>query len=431
MTNTTMGSCLTRMLVPLALLLATACSELTNVDAPDVTEPSSLANAEGALVHRTGAIAQFAKGFAAQALFTGLMSDELGDRDGGNLNADQRKVTPAQDGRYPYLALSTSRINSLIAIEDLQQYAPTPAWRIGELFAYVGYAELFFAENMCSGVPLGTVVDGTPDNGPALTRSALIAQALAHFDSAAQYAADNDSITNLIRIARGRALLDSGDVAAAAAAVDDVPRSYRFDILYSTDALQTNTVYAYVGQQKIATVSEREGINGLDFVSADDPRVPTQNIGPGATSGDVYTFLPYSSLASPIVLASGVEAALIKAEAELAADHVNEWANTLNTLRQTAITPAIPALTADSTTTASPALREIVMFRERAFWMFGTGHRHGDLRRLVRQYGRDVETVFPTGLYQSSGLLYGPDVTFVPSGEEANPAFSGCIDRDP
>ena len=49
MTNTTTGSRLMRTLMPLALLLAAACSELTKVDAPDVTQPSSLANAEGAL----------------------------------------------------------------------------------------------------------------------------------------------------------------------------------------------------------------------------------------------------------------------------------------------------------------------------------------------------------------------------------------------
>jgi len=29
-----------------------------------------------------------------------------------------------------------------------------------------------------------------------------------------------------------------------------------------------------------------------------------------------------------------------------------------------------------------------LLFRERAFWFFLTGHRQGDLRRLIRQYGR-------------------------------------------
>ena len=37
-----------------------------------------------------------------------------------------------------------------------------------------------------------------------------------------------------------------------------------------------------------------------------------------------------------------------------------------------------------------------LLFRERAFWFWLTAHRLGDLRRLVRQYGRGAETVFPT-----------------------------------
>ena len=37
------------------------------------------------------------------------------------------------------------------------------------------------------------------------------------------------------------------------------------------------------------------------------------------------------------------------------------------------------------------------MFRERAFWLYLSGHRLGDLRRMVRQYGRSADAVFPGG----------------------------------
>ncbi len=50
------------------------------------------------------------------------------------------------------------------------------------------------------------------------------------------------------------------------------------------------------------------------------------------------------------------------------------------------------------------------LFAERAFWLFATGHRLGDMRRLIRQYGRDPETVFPTGDWFKGGLTYGTDV---------------------
>jgi hypothetical protein len=71
------------------------------------------------------------------------------------------------------------------------------------------------------------------------------------------------------------------------------------------------------------------------------------------------------------------------------------------------------------------------MFRERAFWLFMTGHRLGDLRRLIRQYGRGAETVFPTGAYHKDNLMRGTDVNIViPISERNNPNFHGCLDRN-
>jgi hypothetical protein len=68
--------------------------------------------------------------------------------------------------------------------------------------------------------------------------------------------------------------------------------------------------------------------------------------------------------------------------------------------------------------------------------LFGTSHRLGDLRRLIRQYGRDAESVFPTGDYNplgaAAGTLYGTDVNLpVPFEETNNPKYSGCLDRAP
>jgi hypothetical protein len=48
---------------------------------------------------------------------------------------------------------------------------------------------------------------------------------------------------------------------------------------------------------------------------------------------------------------------------------------------------------------------------------------------MVRQYGRDPESVFPTGEYHKAGN-YGTDVNFPISGDERNnPNFTECIDR--
>jgi len=79
----------------------------------------------------------------------------------------------------------------------------------------------------------------------------------------------------------------------------------------------------------------------------------------------------------------------------------------------------------------SPDARIDLLFHERAFTLFATSHRLGDMRRLVRQYGRDAESVFPTGAYHKDGLTFGTDVNFlVPTPEKNNPKFTGCLNRD-
>jgi hypothetical protein len=122
------------------------------------------------------------------------------------------------------------------------------------------------------------------------------------------------------------------------------------------------------------------------------------------------------------VLASGIEARLIEAEAQLNGGSPGDALNTLNQLRATAITPAMPPLT------LQPDFDSQVdqLFRERAFWMFATGHRQGDLRRLIRQYGRQPESVYPTG-QSRPGVFYGPQVVFVPDATAINnPAYTAC-----
>jgi hypothetical protein len=113
------------------------------------------------------------------------------------------------------------------------------------------------------------------------------------------------------------------------------------------------------------------------------------------------------------VLASGVEARLIEAEAALQAGDPATWLATLNALRTDGtfdVTPMSPpdtmwhaggAAAAGLAPLADPGTaggRVDLLFRERAFWLYLTGYRQGDLRRLIRQYGRTPDQVYPTGL---------------------------------
>jgi len=118
-----------------------------------------------------------------------------------------------------------------------------------------------------------------------------------------------------------------------------------------------------------------------------------------------------------VAIATGTEARLIQAEAALKAGDYPTALGILNALRggagMSALTPAV----------GTPAQVD-QLFRERAFWLFATGHRMGDLRRLVKQYGRSQASVFPSGPY-FKGTDYGDQVAFpVPQTEENNPNFS-------
>ena len=71
-----------------------------------------------------------------------------------------------------------------------------------------------------------------------------------------------------------------------------------------------------------------------------------------------------------------------------------------------------------------------VLFREKAFWTFSRGQRLGDLRRLIRQYGRTEDNTFPSGDHYK-GNTYGDDVNLpVPQAEQNNENFTECLNRN-
>lgn len=423
-----------------ALLVAlgsATCDSLTDVNATDIVGPASLANANGAATLYAGAVGSFTDAFAvgsrSQMISTGLVSDEFFSGHPVSVWSDYDfRVFPEPGEAQPYTDLQKARISGLQAIGPLQEFAPSPPARIGEVFAYIGYIETFLGENMCSGIPLGALVNDEPVLGEPLTTAQMLERSVASFDSATSYAVDDTRIANLAMVGRGRALLNLGRFGDAAAAVAAVPTTFSFATSHST-ALQINGYYTAGFVSRGAVVADREGTNGLDFRSANDPRVPWRAAGKGNDSiVDHFQFMRYSSPSSPVVLASGVEARLIETEAAYHANPDNSspagtgWLGILNSLRATMINPPLIPLSDPG----SRAAREDLIFRERAFWLYGTGHRHGDMRRLVRQYGRDAESVFPTG-FNRPGIPYGTDVNLAPPATQRNnPSYNGCLDRN-
>jgi hypothetical protein len=176
-------------------------------------------------------------------------------------------------------------------------------------------------------------------------------------------------------------------------------------------------------------VYDQEGTNGLNYVSAEDLRVQGDS-GIGSDNNTESWFpSKYPSFESSIPTADYLEAQLIIAESELQAGGFAPMTDRLNALR------ALYGLPEDIDAPGDAVSGADLLFRERAFWLYATGHRLGDMRRLIRQYGRDPEAVFPTGEYFKGGLTYGTDVNLpLPRREQNNPNLpdtpDGCLDRN-
>ena len=166
---------------------------------------------------------------------------------------------------------------------------------------------------------------------------------------------------------------------------------------------------------------------------------PAGSAGNGFTSSiPLFVTAKYPDRKAPFRLASGVEARLIEAEAAMRAGDAAGFLTGLNAARANARVfaantttppPDRPAQFTAASIPVSATAQQDLLFRERAYHFFLEGQRLPDLRRLVRQYGRTEDQVFPTGQYFRGGV-YGDDVNFpIPFEEINNPSFNACIDR--
>lgn len=449
-----------------SLLPLAGCNDPLRVTDPDILTPGQLDDPATLPTVRAGALGDFSLAYSGDGsdgsggvegviMYGGLLADEWINSETFptriEVDARRTQVTNADLDLW-FRTLSRARRSVENAAGRFAALAPTdPGYP--EMLALSGFAYLFFAENFCSGVPVSQAApDGTLSYGDPLTTTQLLDSAIARFDSALAVSGDAD-MSNLASVGKGRALVDRGSWAAAAAAVSGVPTSFSYVLEHSenTDRENNGVFKANVPDQRYS-VADVEGVNGFPFMTVADPRTPIvldpAEVGfDGATP--LYANLRYGDRKSSITLGTGVEARLIEAEAALQTGDTlagGGFYTSLNQPRANAAdrpyfdnttrlgTPAIgvlPGLTPASATAAGGAVN--LLFNERARWLWLTAHRLSDLRRQIRQYGRLADDVFPTGPYFKAQFTdYGVDVNFpIPIDEENNPNFAQCIDRNP
>ena len=444
----------------LPLLGCSSPDDFLAVTDPDIINPANVASAAGADAVRLGALARLNSSTSGSTLTTsgqeslfmlgGLFADEYNNGDSfiARQEVDQRVIT-IQNGFLTDAnrAMHRARLAAQQAIGLLAKYNPTgPAANVAEMYFVQAYIETLMAEHYCNGLIFSSVVDGVEQYGSPITTQAAFELALAHADSGLALITGTTTqdvkIKNVLQVTKGRILMNLNRYADAAAAVAGVPTSLQYTVQHTaaTNPNQQNQLWAYNTNAKRYSVSNLEGGNGLNFATANDPRLPVclggdaacRTLGVTTNARDdltspIYVQRLWTANTSPVTIVSGVEARMIEAEAQLKAGQPAAAIATLNAARST-----VPGLT-PLTDPGTDAARVDLVFRERAFWMFSTGHRTGDLRRLIRQYGRAANTVFPTGPWHKGGT-YGGDVTIpIPQAEQNNPnlpsSATTCIDR--
>lgn len=428
-----------------------ACThdQLLGVQTPDIIDVGVAQSPAGAQTFRVSAIGNFARFIGGDLngssplglnLTGGMLADEIFSARAGTEPMDNRNINPNSFPIDTWTQVGNSYTRVVRAINLLKKYPPASGLndQLAELHAQEGFIFTIVAEDYCSGVPFWDGVEGEIINTVTLSTSDMYNRAKAQFDSALSLATAGTSTAYLATVGKARTLVDMNDYAGAAAITGTVPTSFVYHAQYSKLTTgMVNAIYDWMLGTRNFGASDKEGTNGLDYVTGRDARIlidPTTGRGQDGTP--TPTLNQYASTDAAVPVATGIEARLIEAEAQLKAGNA-AWITTLNTLRttpqkygavQTTATSLAP-LVDPSPGQFGTAAQVDMLFRERAFWMYLTAHRLGDMRRLIRQYGRTQDKVFPSGSYFKGGT-YGSDVTLVPSQTETNnPHWTACADK--
>src|SRR5688572_25486141 len=463
----------------LLAVVVVACSpdRILQVEDIDVALPPAVQGVEALPSLLAGVIGDFGTAYNGgvqstglaldlnQVTLSGLISDELINTETfpTRIEVDQRQQQYQSNGslRDAYYAIQQARAAADRTSDAYREFGPKQLG-LAEALNLGALSLILMAENYCGAIPISREVSpGVFEYGSALTTTQLLERALVKADSALAIGLDTTTVgtaanrttqARLARIVRARALLNLNRPVDAGANLGEaeVPTTFQYFFKHSeVTGRQNNGTWLTTASVARFGVPDREGTNGLPFRSEgdvananNDPRVGNaRRTGAGVGFDGVtpqWIQSKHGKRDTLAIIADGVEARLIQAEVALRGGDYPTALTIMNALRSNTQLArlrgyvdagqqprTLPALLPAATLAA----QEDQLFKERAYWMYLTSHRLGDLRRLVRDYGRGAETVFPTGTYHKPGT-YGTDVNSpIPQAEDNNPNFerSACV----
>ena len=427
------------LLASLAVLLAVGlagCEEgLLDVNDPDVVQPDALQGPEAVPIRINGIIGDFQNAYDDYVLYTSLLTDEmiLGGTFPTRIDVDERIVQQDPDNGsvtadlYEPMHVSRASADEGLtvfqeAVDDEEFSEVQDLVRDGIAVArfYGGYQRVLFSEAYCQSIFGGPEGESAPQGSDARMEEAL---AMLQEAETAAVDAGMPDLATAARVGQGRALLWLGRYQEAASAVTDVPDDFVYFSEYSQNTTaQWNEVYQLTTGDNAAlrwtvgdgTAGNRHNERWPYFDAwVDQGLLDTETDLEAAEIGvPVVLQTLYDSPTRNIVLASGWEARMIEAEAELrvgdpevAEDMVNDL---LTDPQQTsnpllAVNPNLSLeafASVDFTGSIGDDLPQLARARAAGLWL--SGQRQATLRRFAEQDGVDL---YPDG-------TQGQDVSF-------------------
>ena len=370
----TIPRAVTRKWLATALVLSTvACSDnFLKVTNPNVIDAATVDPVTGASTLAASAQQNFMTAYGWQIMYSSWMSgetlvvetfptrNEFGIRtvsdNNGNLNNDV--WTPLQ------LAASSAKL-----LLDLKLPTPTTNINIARAATFRGFSILHIATDFCT---------GTLSSGPEFTTNQMLDSAVYWFTQGmtvgnANGSADGKALATAALVGRARAYLQKGTLASATADANAVPAGFVYNLPYQDD-LSNRT---RLGNRLWQFTFDRGSIAVAPAYQVGDPRVtyltPATSPPPFDASLAAFMFAQqkYPGFASPIRVASKMEAEYIAAEAS--ADPVVELA----LINRQRLANGQPVYTGP--VDAPSVLTEL--FNQRGLEFYLEGKRLADLRR--------------------------------------------------
>jgi len=323
-------------LIAVACVIVVGCdfNKTLEVQSPSRIPAASLEDPSNAVLLVTGAVADFECAFGSYVVAGGLITEELDDylQTANRWPFDQRTLQ-SNNPRYSssdctangvYTPLQTARVSADNIRQLLEKWTdaqvPNRAALLARANAYEAWSMLLLAEGFCSTV-FSTIQNGEFVYAGEITRNAALADAETHFTAAisgVQGLTDTASVNlrYMAYLGRARTRLDLGNLAGAGSDAAQVPATFVYNATASTiSARRNNRVYNESNSLGVSSTV------GPVYRALNDPRVTFKDLGAtNAVGVHAYAQLKYGAASTSIPLATGDEAQLILAEADIATD---------------------------------------------------------------------------------------------------------------